>query len=769
MGVHTENNCGCGGTGSGTTPEQPGNEFAQNNVGRKLNAGIFTIAPQAGSTYDYAVTSRIAAYFNTVLITITEIETPVVVYAVIFTAGGVTAKTHKLFFYRGKGKYGLGATPVVAGDFEIFDTQNLLINDITDGNAYVSFIDLDNLPDGDYLTAANSAERDFTDPTLTYFITYNKDGKSYLLKFDGELGSYGGSYPDSFIMENFLPASDSDVEPVLTKTSQLINDGDGESDFATLANVNGLSLIVNQAAALMYLKNTEGQTLATVNLAFLNNEGTTFFYNEATQKLQLKNDAGDILSEVPVSAFVSNLIQSVEFNGASPYLLEFKDATGNVVDNITVTINNVQGLQAALNNKANRDGSNVVPFSNWDINVTSAGSAEQFGDAYGDFLNDGAGQTHAVGYDSVSNKVKRYTALSFRTWLAVAITDVSGLATALANITSTLAGKANLTGDNILTGVQIIKKIGVADQWNLETKSDGSFTITNAYQSSTASITFNPDGTVSINRNQLYVLAGTTPESAVNLAQLNTKATIGATLTVNSTLIDTGADLNLYNSTGLYFCQSNAVAASGTNFPIGGVTAGKLEVVKYGGNNTFYQTYHTYSDVNRIFYRACFSGSFSDWKMISDDSTVLHKDGNEPITGIKTFNVSPVVPNGVNPGHVVNKSQLDAIGKPYKVYTARILQNSTNDPTLPTILENQFGVSPVLTRSIAGRYTITFPTGTLSATKTTVGITNYLGTSQDFKIKYLFTGDTIQVVTYNASNTEVDGALNGWLEIRVYN
>ena len=533
MGVHTDNNCGCSETGGGTTPGTPGNEFAQNNVGTKLNGGIFTIAPTASNMYDIAVCEKLAVRFNSIPLTITEIETPVIVYVIIFVQGGLSSKKHKVFFTKGKGKWGLGGAPVVTTDFEIFETQNLLITDIVDGNAYTVTVDLGNLPDGDYLTAANGAERDFIDATKTYFITYNKDNKAYLLKFEGELGYYGGSYPDDFIMENFLPASDSDVEPEITKTSQLINDGDGLSPFATEADINGFNLVVNQASASLYLRNHEGTNIATVNLAFLNNEGTTFFYNEATEKLELKNDDGEVLSAVPVSAFVSNLMQSVEFNGAAPYLLEFKDATGNIVDTVTVNVNNVQGLQAALNNKVNKDGSNVTAMSNWNINVTSAGSANTWGDAYADLTSNGANLEYIVGLNGLN--AKRYTASSVKLWLAIAMTDISGLTTAFANITTALSGKANdadvihKTGDEKSMGLKSFRQIGFDF-------TDGSTIAKVGLDASGRYLQFTiPSGDVvfsvdtygvknSVFFGELTIPPGTAPTSAVNASQLNSKA-----------------------------------------------------------------------------------------------------------------------------------------------------------------------------------------------------------------------------------------------------
>lgn len=94
------------------------------------------------------------------------------------------------------------------------------------------------------------------------------------------------------------------------------------------------SIASNQAAQELYLKDIDGNTISTISVAFLNNEGTTFFYNDATEKLELKNDAGEVLSEIPVSAFVSNMAVALELTGSE---LKLKDTEGNVLSTVTLT------------------------------------------------------------------------------------------------------------------------------------------------------------------------------------------------------------------------------------------------------------------------------------------------------------------------------------------------------------------------------------------------------------------------------------------------
>ena len=437
----------------------------QNNTGRTIDAGF--VGPAPNYVPVYSVVAAVAEKLNAMEIVITAKETPVIITASLLADGpnGLSVtKIYKYLFKPGKGNWGQNGTTISTRHLEEITIRNYLIDDLL-GQSNAVIENLGVVADGNFIAKANASNWNFYDlgteggaGQKTYYFSYETDDVLYFAQFTGTPGLYGISYTNKFSANDFVSSTDSritdipNLEKILEQggnknISQLINNGDGTSPFTTESAVNGLTVTVNQAAAEMYLKNSEGTILANVNLAFLNNEGTTFFYNETTEKLELKNDAGEVLSQVPVSAFVSNLMQSVEFNGSNQSLLEFKDATGNIVDSVAVTINNIQGLQAALNTKANANGSNATGF--WPIGVNSASTAtqtEQFGGAYGDFLNDGNGITHVAGYDSNQTRVKRYTLSSFKLWLAMAITDISGLVTALANMTAAIGLKADKVG-----------------------------------------------------------------------------------------------------------------------------------------------------------------------------------------------------------------------------------------------------------------------------------------------------------------------------------
>lgn len=94
------------------------------------------------------------------------------------------------------------------------------------------------------------------------------------------------------------------------------------------------------------------------------------------------------------------------------------------------------------------------------------------------------------------------------------------------------------------------------------------------------------------------------------------KSNIIGTFIVSTVDIPALSNLNTFTTTGAYLCQSNAIAAGGTNFPVG--SAGKLEVIAHSSANTYYQTYHVFQGVNTIYYRACFGGTWSAWKLVGE-------------------------------------------------------------------------------------------------------------------------------------------------------
>lgn len=115
-----------------------------------------------------------------------------------------------------------------------------------------------------------------------------------------------------------------------------------------IGKLEGMNLIADMANQKILIKNSAGELVTEIGVGWLNNEGTTFFFNEVTQMLELKNDQGEVLSEIPASAFVSNLAATLGLSGTS---LQLKDTEGNVLKSVTLQISNIEGLTAALAGK----------------------------------------------------------------------------------------------------------------------------------------------------------------------------------------------------------------------------------------------------------------------------------------------------------------------------------------------------------------------------------------------------------------------------------
>lgn len=138
--------------------------------------------------------------------------------------------------------------------------------------------------------------------------------------------------------------------------------------------------------------------------------------------------------------------------------------------------------------------------------------------------------------------------------------------------------------------------------------------------------------------------------------------------------------------------------------------------------------------------------------------------GNESIEGFKTFTSPVKSPNAILPNEVVNKEQLDAI-RPYKVYTATLLNDASNVPQ-PTIQENTFTNPIVWTRLNTGLYQ-----GTLNSAFT-LNKTNLFITPNAAGF-YTITRNNVNsifITTANSAGTTSDGFINNTtIEIRVYN
>ncbi|WP_417368772.1 pyocin knob domain-containing protein [Flavobacterium beibuense] len=390
----------------------------QNNIGK-----VIYLDYVSGSD----LLTQVLGDINSQTTLISATDNPVFFTAYKSASTASVAQKLRFQFMGGKGTWGAGGNAVLPSHLYQLPPESLLPEDIT-ANSKSNVISLGQVTnEPEFLTKANSAVRDLTDTSKLHYFSYSLDSVLYLKRFTGQPGEYDGTQT-VLTKTDFNEATNSNVQPGLylptlkditavdsfTDSPITITDnntGDNitfsgssikhtsvngdttildyqpntedvtysipakttDDVFAMQSDVNGITIVSNQSSSELYLKNVDGTTLATINLGFLNNEGTTFFYNETSEKLELKNDDGEVLSEVPVSAFVANLMQSVNFNGATPYILEFKDAEGNVVDSVSFSISNIQGLQALLDAKISYTDMDSVPTSGSNNSVKSGG------------------------------------------------------------------------------------------------------------------------------------------------------------------------------------------------------------------------------------------------------------------------------------------------------------------------------------------------------------------------------------------------------------
>lgn len=166
-----------------------------------------------------------------------------------------------------------------------------------------------------------------------------KIGDNLNIDPDGTLNAEQGDYT--------LPiATDTVLGGVLIPSSSrvTINPATGAIDVEKV----GVSLEFDSTGSNIILKDEDGATLSTINVAALNNEGTTIVFNSATEEIELRNDDGDLLSSFPASALVSGLGNGLNLNGST---LELTDPSNAVVDYVTLTIANIQNLQEVLDSK----------------------------------------------------------------------------------------------------------------------------------------------------------------------------------------------------------------------------------------------------------------------------------------------------------------------------------------------------------------------------------------------------------------------------------
>ncbi len=191
-----------------TTLEE-GSPNSQNNIGRYLSFG------EIDGGNDYITPADVASFINSLnySIVVTAIDAPV---TFDFTRNGVR---YLFDFTPGKGLWGsanganFGGT-VQSFHFKLKSVFNITPTDIED-NQGATIISLGDVPTGDYLTKANSVQRDFNGAgeldengnLISYYLSYTTDNVLYFVQFVGE----GGSYNGTLTANDFVSTTNSNV------------------------------------------------------------------------------------------------------------------------------------------------------------------------------------------------------------------------------------------------------------------------------------------------------------------------------------------------------------------------------------------------------------------------------------------------------------------------------------------------------------------------------------------------------------------------------
>lgn len=203
-----------------------GSLYYQNNIGRVINIGAVIPTWDGTGSYLYPAadnyTVDVAAKLNQYEYTITATETPVIVIANIVTDTG--SILYKYIFKAGKGTWGSHSNPFAYYMLEYITKQNFTATDVEE-NPSTNIISLGNLPNGDYLTAANTTEHDFSDSgslneneeVIAYYFSYITNEVLYFIQFVGLPDIYNGTLTedDLALSTNSDISANTDYESIL--------------------------------------------------------------------------------------------------------------------------------------------------------------------------------------------------------------------------------------------------------------------------------------------------------------------------------------------------------------------------------------------------------------------------------------------------------------------------------------------------------------------------------------------------------------------------
>lgn len=227
----------------------------QNNAGRYLPFGEIEgegdITPIQVATW---INSQLFAFL------VSDTATPVWLE---FTRSG---KKYIFNFIRGKGLWGFANgtgmgnnLPVNSGDFKLISVTQLTGDDVNNATGS-TIITLGEIEDGDYLTAANSQERDFSDAGtfdengnyISYYFSYTQDEVLYFVQFIGEPGIYGGSGVDNndFTTTDFVGSTNSEIQPT-PGLQEVTNAGPNTTNPITIVGANSKLTYTSEGSSII--------------------------------------------------------------------------------------------------------------------------------------------------------------------------------------------------------------------------------------------------------------------------------------------------------------------------------------------------------------------------------------------------------------------------------------------------------------------------------------------------------------------------------------
>lgn len=302
-----------------------GSPADQNNIGRVISFG--ELLPQNGL---YITREEASAKINSLAepITISAKDSPV---NFTFTREG---KMYGFEFLGGKGVWGSASgSEVFPHQFLLKTLYDITPEDITRETSGASIISLGEIPDGNFLTAANSTQRDFSDSGIadedgtikSYYFTYTNDSILNFVQFVGEAGVYNGN----ITTDDLVSSTNSKASPII--------DYEGVLQYGKVA-----------------VSPARHQDRLTGMITEFNGSGFKSIKNEAAQTFKIAEPTGNHEVVFPPANQNDSIVYASQLqNEVNNYLPLTGTSEGNpITGNIELTgINTVKIISTTLDNQ----------------------------------------------------------------------------------------------------------------------------------------------------------------------------------------------------------------------------------------------------------------------------------------------------------------------------------------------------------------------------------------------------------------------------------